>query len=98
MKVDGTIQKTGYNGSPPYATVEYTFDPLFVLPAASSTGNPNGQHTTQRVPHILLPRGLLPSLDILGKNTDIYLLIVARVGGDGGESFLPFQNRALLVN
>lgn len=79
------------------ATVEYTFDPVFVLPAAHATNDPDGQHTTQKIPHILLPRGLLASLDVLGQPLDAYLLIEARVGGDGGYTIPGLQYQEINI-
>lgn len=74
------------------ATLEYVFDPAFILPPALATNQPDGrQYTTPEIPHILLPRGLLASLDILGSPLDTYILFEARVGGDEGYTVPGLQ-------
>lgn len=66
-------------GSPDVsAKVDYTFSPEFHLAA-------NEKKTTGPIPKVLLNRGLLASLELLGKNTDYYLKITARVGGSNGK-------------
>lgn len=94
IQANAVAQKTGDpNVSPPSALVNHVFDPPFVLPPATSTGNPDGVHTTPEIPNVLLARGLVASLGILGSNLDFYLGITAKVGGDNGYTipYLHYQ-------
>jgi hypothetical protein len=59
-------------GSPKtYAKINHDFDPLLILPAAVRTKVLPGRVNTGSINQILLPMGLLQSLDILGQPLDL---------------------------
>jgi len=89
-KIDAQIQKTGTNDQPSYAQFDHDFNPAYMLPAAVATNQPSGGPVaSEKIPNILLNRGLLASLDILGSNLDLYLLITVNVGSDDGGYTIP---------
>jgi len=58
-------------GSPKYAKINHDFDPSLFLPAAVRTKVLPGRVNTGSIKQILLPMGLLQSLDILGQPLDL---------------------------
>ncbi|SPO25553.1 uncharacterized protein UTRI_03023_B [Ustilago trichophora] len=67
-----------------YATLDHTFDPTLILPRASATFVNPGR-AQGRVPKVLLPMGLLNSIDIVGNNLDLYITkALIKIGGNDG--------------
>ncbi|CDR88214.1 uncharacterized protein SPSC_03875 [Sporisorium scitamineum] len=69
------------DASSPDAQVSYTF------PTPFGVGG-GGTATSGRVPNVVLPKGLLDSLPVIGKNLDIYNRIPVRLGPSPGDSYL----------
>lgn len=67
-----------------YATLDHTFDPALILPRAAATFVNPGK-ATGHVPNVLLPMGLLNSIDIVGSNLDLYIKkALIKIGGNDG--------------
>lgn len=62
------------SGSPKtYAQINHDFDPSLILPAAARTKVLPGRVNTGTINQILLPMGLLQSIDILEQPLDLYI-------------------------
>lgn len=74
--------KTG--SSKTYATLDHTFDPSLILPRAAATlADPESAQAN--IDKVLLPMGLLNSIDIVGSNLDLYIkTALIKLGGDNG--------------
>lgn len=67
-----------------YATLDHTFDPTLILPAAAATLVNPGK-ATAHIPNVLLPMGLLNSIDIVGNNLDLDITkALIKIGGSNG--------------
>ncbi|EPQ29604.1 uncharacterized protein PFL1_02823 [Pseudozyma flocculosa PF-1] len=77
-KIAGSNPKDASN---PDATVSYTFPNPLAVPAKGGTA------TSGRIPNVVLTQGLLGSLDVIGKNLDLYNQITANLGQSAGDSY-----------
>ncbi|PWN53595.1 hypothetical protein IE53DRAFT_140447 [Violaceomyces palustris] len=78
---------TPQDASNPDARVSYTFTNQFRVPAKGTGTTPN------KVPNVVLPKGLLGSLGVIGKNLDLYTQIGVAVGpSQGGGYQIPALN------
>lgn len=77
-KIAGSTPRDASN---PDAMVSYTFPSPFGV-------NAGGSATSPRVPDVVLPKGLLQSLPVIGKDLDIYNRIPVRLGPSVGDSYL----------
>ncbi|GAC93593.1 hypothetical protein PHSY_001158 [Pseudozyma hubeiensis SY62] len=67
-----------------YATLDHTFDPSLILPKAAAT-NVNPGQAQAHIDKVLLPMGLLNSIDIVGSPLDLYITTaLIKIGGDNG--------------
>ncbi|KAJ1032418.1 hypothetical protein NDA16_000444 [Ustilago loliicola] len=72
---------TPRNANDPDAAVSYTFPTPFTVPSKGTTNS-------VRVPSVVLPKGLLRSLPVIGRNLDIYNNLPIRLGPSAGDSYL----------
>ncbi|SPO24995.1 probable conserved hypothetical Ustilago-specific protein [Ustilago trichophora] len=77
-KAAGSTPKDASN---PDAQVTYTFPSPFGVPSKGTAKSP-------RVPNVVLPKGLLASLPVIGRNLDIYNNLPVRIGPSAGDSYL----------
>ncbi|TKY86943.1 hypothetical protein EX895_004231 [Sporisorium graminicola] len=86
-KVAGSQPRDASN---PDARVSYTF----ASPLGVAAG---GTVKTPRIPGVVLPKGLIASLGVIGKNVDLYTSLGVRIGQTAGDSyFAPGLNYAQL--
>lgn len=79
-------------GAGEYARFELDFNAAnaFRLPAAVTTGQPSVPSTTSpEVPNILLSKGLLASLGLIGHNLNVINRIRLNLNGPNGTYFIP---------
>ncbi|CEH17102.1 Protein of unknown function DUF3712 [Ceraceosorus bombacis] len=90
-RVQGKIYNTNDPpGAQQYADLDHTFNAVYSLPAATATKQPSSPGTkSERISGIVLTRGLLASLPLIGKNVDVVTTIRAGVRGDSGEYTVP---------
>lgn len=69
------------DASNPDARVSYTFPTPYEIPAGGSS-------TSGRITGVVLPKGLLASLGVIGQNLDLYNNLPVRVGPSVGDSYL----------
>lgn len=65
----------------PDAQVTYTFPTPFAVPS-------KGTAKSGRVPNVILPKGLIRSLPVIGSNLDIYNNLPVRLGPSASDSYL----------
>ena len=89
LPTDLALQRIAADGSKAgssktYATLDHTFDPSLILPRAAAT-NVDPGHVQAHVDKVLLPMGLLNSIDIVGSPLDLYIkTALIKIGGDTG--------------
>ena len=92
VRLTSSILDTTDPGAGEYARFELDFNSAnaFVLPAAVTTGQPSVPSTTSpEVPNILLTKGLLASLALLGHNLNVINRIRLNLNGPNGTYFIP---------
>ncbi|KAJ1033702.1 hypothetical protein NDA13_001683 [Ustilago tritici] len=77
-KIAGSTPRDASNAD---ARVSYTFPTPFVVPS-------KGTANSVRVPDVVLAKGLLASLPVIGKNLDIYNNLPIRFGPSASDSYL----------
>lgn len=77
-KIAGTKPVDANN---PDARVSFTFPTAFSVPA-------KGTSSSVRVPNVVLPKGLLASLPVIGQNLDLYNNLPVRIGPSVDDSYL----------
>ncbi len=75
--------ETPRDATNPDARVSYTFpNGGFEIPVGGA------EVTSPRVPNVVLPKGLIASLPVIGQNLDIYNNLPVRIGPSVGDSYL----------